>query len=589
MICSKCGTKNNEGEKFCIKCGNNFEGEKLNISQQSNNDLIQNDICNNGNVNNSILSNTSNNLADVNRINNKLNLLFKPKMLFIFIGCGILLVTIGVAISNVSKIGVKNNSNSTKLNNNTSFFVKNKENKYALFNQKGKKLTDFDFSVASEIVNDTAIVYKDDKVGIISGNGKMIASFGKYDEILRKGSFYKVTKNESEYLIDSKGKNIFNLKNMQVFDYMYVYNFVILKNEETNKYIIVDSKGKDIYSFPVVKNSDKIKVSEEDGFASIYYNNKNYILNIDKKKLITSFDDVDRFCISDIFNNRNSLLISSCASFFSEPTRDSYKVIEKGKVIDLDKECDSIGRDSEKIICTSNGKDYFLDDNYKKVSEASYTAFDNEFNYVRNNYQDDEGVNFYNDGKIIKHIPCSSLGKDGFMPNGLFILAANDSKCGTKPRIYNFYKSNGEKAFDKGFKSILKIDKNNNYIVSEDDIYYYLIDEKGNQKSEKYTKIKFSGDFYIITKDTGTGMLDKTGKEIIPCNYSDIRTFLANEKKYAKLLKKDSSVVVYDLWKQKEVFSSSEDINTLNYYIEVNSSGKRQLYSYITGKLFYEE
>ena len=53
----------------------------------------------------------------------------------------------------------------------------------ALFNEDGKKLTDFIFTSTSDFVNGTALVKKDDAYGIINANGKMTVDFGKYNYI----------------------------------------------------------------------------------------------------------------------------------------------------------------------------------------------------------------------------------------------------------------------------------------------------------------------------------------------------------------------------------------------------------------------
>lgn len=557
MICSKCGTQNKEDAKFCLNCRNR-------------------------------LVNQANDLQQEKDIGKKTSQIVSLRIIIIIISAIVITLLMAITIFSFSKTKLTSN-NKVNENYSTSFFVQNKDYNYALFDEKGKQLTDFDFSAVSEMIYNTAIVYKDEKVGIISSNGKMVVSFGKYQSISREGSLFKVRKSDDSILINAKDKNIYNLKDMDVHSFASIHNHIILENEKTNKYIVLDSEGKSIMSIPVVDGADKPSTSEQDGFISIFYNNKNYILNINNKKEIVTYANVDHFCIEDVINDEKTLLLTSCASFFKSPSKDSHIVVEDGKVIELDKECDDISRDNERIICESNGQDYFLDNKYKKVSESSYTAFDNNFNYVRNDFQNDQGVNFYKDGKVYKNVPCRSLGQYGYMSNGLFILVTNyNTECGTKSGIYDFYKANGEKAFDKNFESVKKLDKNGYYVVSEDDKNYYLMDEKGVQKSELYTEIRFDGDYYIVKKDSGMGMLDKNGKEIISCEYSNVTTFLANQKNYAKLQKKDS-VVIFSLEQKKDVFTSSKDMDTLNYYIEIKDNNKRQLYSYITGKLFYEE
>ena len=95
---------------------------------------------------------------------------------------------------------------SDSLTESTSFWIRNNENLYAMFDINGKQLTGFDFtSVSSEFVNGTAKVKnKNEEYGLISSTGKMIVEFGKYDYISEHYAVYEMTDKEyNKFLYDS--------------------------------------------------------------------------------------------------------------------------------------------------------------------------------------------------------------------------------------------------------------------------------------------------------------------------------------------------------------------------------------------------
>ena len=82
----------------------------------------------------------------------------------------------------------------------TSFFIKNKDDKYAMFNDSGKKLTDFIYSSVESIYNG-AVKVKDenDKVAILNEKGKYIVKPGKYKTIIQNGGIFKVEEKENVF------------------------------------------------------------------------------------------------------------------------------------------------------------------------------------------------------------------------------------------------------------------------------------------------------------------------------------------------------------------------------------------------------
>ena len=67
----------------------------------------------------------------------------------------------------------KNKNLETDITSSNVFFIKNEDNKYALFNDDGEQLTEFIFTSIDDFVNGTSLVRKDDAYGIIDSKGNM--------------------------------------------------------------------------------------------------------------------------------------------------------------------------------------------------------------------------------------------------------------------------------------------------------------------------------------------------------------------------------------------------------------------------------
>lgn len=190
----------------------------------------------------------------------------------------------------------------------------------------------------------------------------------------------------------------------------------------------------------------------------------------------------------------------------------------------------------------------------------------------------------------MKSVPCRSLKETGFISNGLYVLGTEyDRNCGTYSYDYEFYNSNGEKAFDKSFASAKGFDKNGHAIVSDDKINYYLIDNKGNQISGLYSSIALADNCYIVSKNGKKGLLNKNGEEFVPCEYSRIDILTRKNVQYASLREANSKYSVYDIEKNKELLSSDSKIDLQEHYMQTEANNKKQYYSYTTGKMFYEK
>ena len=538
MKCINCGNEVNNNIEFCPNCGN-----KLTPNKKGNIGII---------------------IASV--------------LIIALIG------VIGITLGNVILKGGKNNNQNTDITNTTAFFLNDSDNKFALFNEDGKKLTDFIFTSKSEFINGAAIVKKDDNYGIISESGKMVVDFGKYRYVDSASGLYEVTDNNgNEYLINNKGKILYDLKESEVTTFLTTNNYLILKNKDT--YYILNYNGDKLLSFNAIEDLDKPTTNEDNGIITVFYNKKNYIINTKNKNKVISFDSDIHYCADDIESQNDLIILNSCVGMFEKQDKTYYKILKNEKIYDVDSECETLYYQNT-LSCSKNYEEYSLDDNYKlnmKINDKAYY----KNNYVQNKDGAFNGVDFYKDNKLIKNVSCRSLSEKGYMTSNIYILGTYYSvDCNTDSGIYEFYNENGEKLFNKSYKDIEPFDKNNLAQVSEDGKNYYLIDTSGKQIGDIYSRILFSNDYYRVTKNDKIGLIDKNGKEIIPCEYSEIDIREFNNKLYA-LANSDTNYEIYDIKKSEKISSFDSSPILTAHYIQINKNDSKEYYTY-NGKKFYE-
>lgn len=472
----------------------------------------------------------------------------------------------------------------------TSFFIQDKNEKYALFNEEGKQLTDFIFSYTGNFINGTTIVKKNDAYGIINENGKMTVDFGKYKYISSDGGMYYVRREDKqEFLINGSGKVLYEL-NDNTFLHTYVAQdkYLMLEDTENKFYKIINYKGETVFSLNEVSNiKTHPDLSLAGEYFSIFYNNKIHIIKFSTKKEVMSFDSNTCNIVKFVVDNGKIIAMESCDdSIISES---NYKIIKDGKVIDLKDKCDNLTYSNNNFICSKQLKEHLLDKNFNVGIETYLKAYVDNDTYAATaeNYN---SVNFYNNGKVIKNVECRKLSETGYMENGLYVLTTHnyESCSNVEPYLYEYYKANGEKAFEKSFKYAYDFNENGTAIVSEDKENYYLIDSNGKKVSQEYTKISrniyTNGNYFIVTKNDKEGLIDLNGNVIVECEYEKIEL----EEKNAIFKTAESKYIVYNLNTKKEIMTTDTKPVLWDHYIVISKDENKQYYTY-KGKLFYEE
>lgn len=508
---------------------------------------------------------------------------FNKKILLI-----IPVVIIAIVLLLVLKKG-KTTKNIDEVGYSPAFFIGNNENKYAAFSDDGKKLTDFEFDTVSDFVNGTAIVKKDNTYGLVNANGKIVADFGKYTSISKTAGMFKVrTEDYKYYLIDANGDILYDLENKDLTTFIVDDSYSILKDNDSKKYKILNYEGKEIVSFPINENEENNPTANaKDEYISVFYNKKNYILDAISKNQIVSFESDSHYCINDVKEDGKIITLNSCVGTFTRQDKTYYKFIKDGKLYDLTDKCEKVYYADGNLTCLNGGKINILNSKNELGLDINGKAYIDSDNYAMLKDGSFNGVDFYNNGEVVKNVSCRILKETG-NTNGFYILGTYFSKpCGTESGTYEYYNSKGENTFDKSFKFADKFNKNGLAKVSEDKQNYYLINKEGKKVTEDYSNITLNNEMYIVTKDNLKGLVDETGKEIIKCEYTAINVTQKQNKKFAVLTSKDSKYIVYDIEKNKEILESDSAPSLDKHYITSTKDGQKQYYTY-SGKMFYE-
>ena len=537
-----------------------------------------------------------------NSVNNEANLndnkKRKNKCIIIVISV-IVLIILGIVIF---KLLNSNNNNSKSLDeeltSSTSFFLKNEEGMYALFNIDGKRITDYEFKYVYDFINGAAEVENENgDAGIISATGKPILKYGVCKYLNQKGAFFKcVDKENNNILLTSTGKTVLKGKNIDITSYIGEYKYILVKNE--NKYIVYDYKGNSMTSFSISddKNVKSPSANSEKDYVSIFYNNMNYIFDVSKSKLILSFKDQKHYCINSVNeNNKDEIILRTCTSWGESQEETGLKFIKNGKVI-FTKTIGKYGSlifDENNIIFDDGSYKYLLDDQGNQVIKTYNTIYKDYKNYITRAEGYSNGADLYVNGKKKENFKCNTI-ESSSSKYSVYLLKYC-SGYGDGNKIYINY--DGTRINDKSYKSASSFDKNGYASVSEDGINYYMINLKGEKVSDVYSNkrgysimylVEGSNELYIvINSDEPETLFRINDKKIL--TGEKITTEEVNGVIYALVKESDDKYTIYNVDKNKKLITVDAMPSLYKNYFIVKNNSKEQYYSYTTGKMFYEE
>lgn len=493
----------------------------------------------------------------------------------------LLLIVIIVAFIFAKKFFCKKTSYKDKATYTTAFFIKNSKGKYALYNESGKKLTDFKYDSVSTFINNTALVYNEkDGYSVINSKGKDVVSNGDYNYITAYAGLYKVRSDKGYKLIDNKGKTVIDAKDINISSYGDDYPFSVVSADNTIKVLSYDAKT--IVSFKKKEDVKSPTINHIGEYSTIFYNGKTVVFNSRTKKVISEFSEKSHYCINNVSDDGRIITLNACTTWYEKLDEKGNGVITKGKFTNLSSKCDELTLYDDVVTCSKNDGEYFVNISGKKVSIGdkinSRSAFIDGENYVTRNNKNYK-LDFYKNGKKVKSIDAS-LSATGKMNKDIYVLYVDNG--------YEYYNKEGKKVIKQSFKNASSFDKNGLARVSDDGSTYYLINTKGKKISDKYNTITYYENYYQVTNAKALkGIINKKGKEILNPKYISITIKNIRDTYYAVATDKNNKNYVYNLDKNKLIKETKDALLLTDHYIK--TSGNKTGYYTYKDKLIYEE
>lgn len=578
--------------------GQNISMEQPNINNSFNQELNQ--------FNNDLPPADSNNLETLQTNNSEINLKQKTitKLIIIIVSL-VALVTAGILV--VSKLLKPKDKNSEIIS--TTFFIENENGMSAVFSIEGEQLTDFEYQLESNIYANSDFVNHainvknvEGEVGVINDKGKVVIDFGKFDTITRVGGLYEVTdKDLNQFLYDSSGKKIRSLDLFSIIKHGDLY--VITSSDD--KYELINYDGKVILTLEKL-GDEKPKAEIEGENLSLYYNGKNYIVNVVSGKIISEFDANEPYCIHDAkANDSDSFILSKCGNLYSGyDDVSSYKIIKDGKLVKEQNEYEcgkifysssNLQEDDDYIFCQGN-KYKFMDDEGKVLVEN-----DNEIAFIdKNNYAlftedsyDSQIIKIYKEGQLVKELEnTSGYGFDGYYLyplNNNYIFYSHEDFNDSMDYIggVRFYDKNGDVISKKYYKAVDDYDSNGFAYVWLDD-GSALINEKEEIVTDFFEKKFESFKNYYIANNFDNITIFNNKLEIILDNCTKVGS-AETPMGLLYLLKKDNKYYVFNTENQKIIYTTDKELHLNSKYMYTYENDEKVYYSYKTLKEFYSE
>jgi len=523
--------------------------------------------------------------------------IFSKYKKIIFIASTVVIVTIIAAVITINVMNSKkmdNKSIEDILTSSDSFFIRNSDGNYAIFNVEGKQISDFIYRNPEKFLAGAAKVKnQDNKSGVVASNGKMVIDFGVCQALDQVGPFYECKEDKGlSSLINSNGKVLYKGEDYDFIGFVGEKSFALFENEKDNKYSFIDYKGKVLETFPKIEDAKSPLASSTDDYVTLHYNNKLYVYDLTASKKVMEFDSETPYCVKSINeNDPGYFILGTCTEFLSKLDVFAVKVVKDGKVLyskDYEKSSDVYFKgDSIEI---NDGYKYVLDDNGEKgvlLNNVEYTDYKN---YVKETDGILAGSDLYVNGNLKEHLDCNTV-QGGYQKYGIYLL---DNCTGNGNTDKRYIRTDGSKLSDKWYYRAYAFDKNGFAPVSEDGEKFYLINTKGekvsgdydrNNSAEKIGYVDGTDNLYRGSKNNKSVVFEPNGKELISGERIDTQKY--NDKVYATV-QNDRKYTLYDLTSKKEIITLDTKMGTDLQYFTTHKDNKTQYYSYVTGKMFYE-
>lgn len=546
--------------------------------------------------------NKSDNIENVNDGMNSSKKEKNTKKLLIILG----IVIIGL-VTIITSIILLNQNKNRNLKENTSqklhsFFIKNADKQYALYNSKGKQLTEFCFKEQGTFYNEATVVRKDNKYAIINEKGNTIVGYDVYKTIKQYTFMFVGTKEDgTKDVIDYKGKVWPGYTNIN----KSTENIACLIKGDNIE--IINSELKHIATLPTQKNSTYIAVTEKDNYAYVYFNEDKigYLIDTNQKDKYLKFNQ--NYNIEAVDTKQNTIILAHCYDrSFSYEYIDEVLVLKDFKIIYKNNEkfrTESVLGDIfktefmndfvyianlKKLICLSNGNEIDL-------SQYTSTCFITPDTYVGIS---GKTASFFVNSKLVNTL--DNISDLYSLENGYYRQVPSYAKS-------SIYKKDGTLLNDKKYENISYMI--NNYIIIKENGKYYIVDKNFNKVTEDCMFIHHESantgiyqgeyqydDYFAIYSDSKKTLklLDKNLKTVFDYTSPDdnigyLDLDVHNGQLYVTMNITASKARVYNANSNKlisDVDSSWDDKK--DYYV-VEKGDTKTYYSYVGDKAFYTE
>lgn len=429
-------------------------------------------------------------------------------------------------------------------------------------------------------------IYENQKYGVIDRNGNTIIE-PKYDNIdipnPSKGVFIVYTNYNEE--TDKYETQAINEKNERILtNYNNVmpiilkdanspipYEKSVLVYEKDNKYGIIDFKGNKITD-AVYDTINSLLYKE--GCLLVTQNSKYGVINIKGKEIVkTEYDSIT----ADGYYNENNKY-KGAGFIVAQKKNEGYRygyINNKGKML-LETEYNEIHRITEIL----DEKDVYI----LAFKNGLAGVYKNKNQLLKHVYEEIE-YNNENQLFIVQRLSKQGVlnkeGKQVLNTEYDYILISGNKINTKKDNTFAIYDINGNKQETQKNNTVLATQNENYFITINEDELFGVVDKEGNTIIEnKYSYIEYAfNNYFIVTKDNKTGVIDSQKTEKIPLEYNSIQK-ISNTKILQAIT--NSNNVTTELYNEKLeriLTMENAEITTKENYIKVANKNEIKYFS----------
>lgn len=441
----------------------------------------------------------------------------------------------------------------------STFMALSKNDKYAVYNTEGEKLTDFLYSAYTKVDEVGYIVENTQgNVGLISLQGKEIIAFGEYKTIEATDQMLYATKEVKEdskkdektedsfitsnlFVLNSQGKVLYNAsEETQIMK----SGLPVIRQGET--YIVLNHDGDELYNGKQVVN-----------YAYQYNDSDFSVIGFEKNvEVFYLVEDEVKSLTVDVTGEYQYLLQNEEGALLYNKKDKAYVYVNfnTGKAEQNNFEINNAYYDeSQNLILESQNQSYIYVIGGKPIKLTSYYV--SAQNYLERSSSIYGPHQIYKDGtKGAQLENCQLYPEMQLICTSIFPVYIMDQG-------YEYRDFDSKKVIEDTYLLAEPFDDCGTAVVQKNEKGYSLIDETGKILTNSYYyQIKYIGSsYYVVYNNDGFfGIIDKDGKEILPVEY----TYLPDAPivQYLKynyfIVGKHGRSYVYDIdHKMEEVFS----------------------------------